>query len=501
MKQKLTNLKNLLLEINDIESAGGLLNWDQSTYMPMGGSVARARQCATLARIAHEKFISPTIGKLLDALRPYEESLPYDSDEASLIRVTRRQYEKAVQIPSEFAQRISQHQAESYNVWIKARPQNDFNAVKPYLEKTVDLSLELAGFFPGFEHPADPLIDFADYGMKVSVLRVIFADLRKSIVPLVEKITSLPPVDNSSLKQLFAEDKQMEFAKTVVKQLGYDFNNGRLDKTAHPFTTKFSIEDVRITTRVKENDFGENLFSTIHEAGHAMYEQGISSAYEGTPLAHGTSSGVHESQSRLWENQVGRNLSFWKYFYPNLKKLFPKQFSKVKLETFYRAINKVENSLIRTDADEVTYNLHVIIRFDLECLLLERKLRVKDLPEAWNERYKSDIGIVSPTNANGVMQDVHWYAGIVGGAFQGYTLGNILSAQFYDTALKVNPDIELHIEKGIYSTLHDWLRDNIYKHGSKFTASELVKRITGGGIDSTPFVRYLTQKYGTLYSL
>ncbi len=501
MKAKLQELKTRLIEINDLESAAALLSWDQSTYMPPGGAAARARQLATLGRLAHEKFTDPAIGKLLEELRPHEESLPYDSDEASLIRVTRRNHERAVKVPASFVAQLSNHTSLSYEVWAKARPTNDFPAVQPYLEETLDLSRQLADFFPGYEHIADPLIDFRDYGMKASTISALFAELRQQLVPLVQAITAQPAADDSCLHQTFPEAQQWAFGLEVIKRFGYDFKRGRQDKSPHPFTTGFSIGDVRITTRVKENNLGEALFGTLHESGHAMYEQGIREDFEGTPLAGGTSSGVHESQSRLWENIVGRSRGFWRFFYPQLQAVFPDQLGSVSLETFYRAINKVQRSLIRTDADEVTYNLHVMLRFDFELALLEGRLAVCDLPEAWRERYEADLGIVPPDDRDGVLQDVHWYSSIIGGAFQGYTLGNILNAQFFETALSTHPEIPAEIEEGEFGTLHSWLKESIYQHGSKYTATELVERVTGGPMSIKPYIHYLRTKYGELYNL
>ena len=350
MEQKLQELKTHLLEVNDLNSANALLSWDQTTYMPPGGAAARGRQMATLGRLAHEKFIDPVIGKLLDDLRAYEGSQPYDSDAASLIRVTRREYERSTRIPAEFVARLNEHQAESYQVWTEARPANDFKRVQPYLEKTLDLCRELANYFPGYEHIADPLIDFSDEGMKVSTVRPIFAELRAQLVPIVQAITAQPAADDACLKQQYPEDQQLAFGRDVIQAFGYDFNRGRQDKTHHPYMTKFSLGDVRITTRVKERDLGDALFSTMHEAGHAMYEQGIRQELEGTPLAGGTSAGVHESQSRTWENLVGRSRNFWTFFYPQLQAVFPDQLQPVPFETFYRAINKVEQTLIRKDA-------------------------------------------------------------------------------------------------------------------------------------------------------
>ena len=501
MEQKFTELKVRLAEIDDLNMAASLLNWDQSTYMPAGGAEARGRQMATLAKISQEKFIDPEIGHLLDALRPYEESLPFESDEASLLRVTRRDYEQATKIPPEFMAEFNLHSANAYQTWAAARPENDFLKVQPLLEKTLDLSRKFADFFPGYEHIADPLIDFSDYGMKASSVRTLFAELREQLVPIVKGITSQPPADDSFLRVHYPEAQQLKFAEGVVRQLGYDFNRGRIDKTHHPFMTKFSLGDVRITTRVKENYLGETLFSNMHEAGHAMYEQGIDQSYEATPLAGGTSAGVHESQSRTWENLVGRSRGFWEFFYPQLQAEFPEQLKGVSLDQFYRAINKVERSLIRTDADEVTYNLHVMLRFDFELQLLEGSLSIRDLPEAWHERFEQDFGIVPPSNADGVMQDVHWYGGAIGGAFQGYTLGNILSAQFYASALQAHPEIPVQMRQGQFATLRGWLTENVYRHGRKFTAPELVQRATGQPLTIAPYVQYLKTKYGELYHL
>ncbi len=501
MERKLQELKTRLIEIYDLNAANALLGWDQSTYMPPGGAPARARQSALLSRLAHERLTDPALGQLLDDLQPYAESLPYDADDAALIRVARREFERATRVPSAFVAQLSAHLAQMYQVWTEARPANDFGRVRDGLEKTLDLSRQLADYFQPYEHVADPLIDWADYGMRVAILRPLFGELRRQLVPIVEAIAGQPPADDACLRQYFPEKAQWDFAVDVVRRFGYDFNRGRLDKTHHPFMTKFSLGDCRITTRVNEHNLGENLFSVMHESGHAMYEQGIRMDFEGTPLASGTSAGVHESQSRLWENVVGRSRGFWEYFYPRLQAVFPEQLGAVPLDTFYRAINKVERSLIRTAADEVTYNLHVMIRFDLELAMLEGKLAVADLPEAWRARYQADLGIASPDDRDGCLQDVHWFGGVIGGAFQGYTLGNILAAQFYASALRAHPEIPAEIGRGEFGVLHGWLRENIYQHGSKFTAAELVERVTGGPLSIEPYIAYLRGKYGELYQM
>jgi carboxypeptidase Taq len=498
---KVRELKGRLQEVDNLRRALAVLAWDQSTYMPAGGAAARARQLATLGRLAHEKAVDSVLGRLLDELRPYGESLPYESDDASLIRVAIRDYQKAVRVPAAFMAELASHQAQSYQAWAAARPANDFASVRPFLEKTLALCRQYSGFFSGYQHIADPLIDRLDEGMTASTVSALFADLRQELVPLVQAITSQPPADDSCLHQTFPEPQQWDFGLEVARRFGYDFQRGRQDKSPHPFTTTFSIGDVRITTRVMEDYVGEALFGTMHESGHAMYEQGVNTGLEGSPLADGTSAGVHESQSRLWENLVGRSRPCWTFFYPRLQQAFPQQLGSVPLDTFYRAINKVQRSAIRTEADEVTYNLHVMMRFDFELAMLEGKLAIRDLPEAWRERAQTDLGIDPPEDRDGVLQDMHWFYGLIGGMFQGYTLGNILSAQFYEAALQAHPEIPAEMEQGEFGKLHGWLKDSIYQHGRKFTATELVQRISGGPMRIEPYLRYLRTKYGELYTL
>ena len=398
---KLAEVKRRLLEISDLGSAASVLGWDQATYMPPGGAAARARQGAVLSGLAHEKAVDPALGKLLDALQPYADTLPDDSDGACLIRVARRDFDKAIRVPAEFVARWSAFGSASFDAWTRARPANDFATMRPLLQQALDFSRDYAGFFAPYKHIADPLIDGPDEGMTTAAVRALFKELRAALVPIVRAITEQQPANSSCLHGKFPEPAQIDLGLAAVKRFGYDFARGRLDKTHHPFCTKFSAGDVRITTRVREDDIGEALFSTLHEAGHALYEQGVSPDLEGTPLGYGTSAGVHESQSRLWENVVGRSRGFWEYFYPALCKAFPDHFGRVPLDTFYRAINKVQRSLIRTDADEVTYNLHVMMRFDFELDLLEGRLKVADLPEAWRARFKADFGIAPPDDRAG----------------------------------------------------------------------------------------------------
>lgn len=500
-EEKFRSLTQILHQVSDLSMTARVLAWDQETYMPPGGAPARALQLGTLNALAHSKFAGDEVGVLLEDLAPYEAGLSYDSDEASLIRVTRREYARARRVPSEFVQRQSEAQALSYATWVRAKRASDFAMVAPWLARILDLSREYASFFPHSAHPADPLIDIADPGMPAAEIRRVFAGLRAELVPLVQALTAQPPADDHCLRQHFPGAEQLAFAAQVVKQLGYDFSRGRQDTTAHPFMTLFSVDDVRITTRVREDDFGEALFGSIHEAGHAMYGQGIAPTLERTLLADGASSGVHESQSRLWENLVGRSRGFWEYFYPRLRDAFPAQFSNVPLDTFYRAINKVERSLIRTQADEVTYNLHVMLRFEFELLLLEGRLAVADLPDAWIETIGRDLGVTPRNHAEGVLQDVHWFDGTIGGMFQGYTLGNIMSAQLFDAAVRAHPDIPAQITRGDFQTLLHWLRVNVHRHGAKFTPDELLVRATGEALNIQPYIKYLKTKYAGLYAL
>jgi carboxypeptidase Taq len=499
MDTHLATLKELLAEHADLDAAAALLRWDQATYMPPGGAHARGRQLAILERLAHERLASPEIRGLLDDLDAAASTATFD--DARLLATTKRDHERAVKVPAEFVAEMARHKAESYDAWVRARAANDFAIVGPKLAKTVEMSLRYAGFFEPYEHPIDPLIEEVDPGTRAASLRPLFAELRAGLLPIVRAIASQPPADDRCLRQQFPEKEQLAFGRHVIERFGYDFQRGRQDQTHHPFMTKFSIGDVRITTRIQADDLSEALFSTLHEAGHALYEQNIDPAFEATPLGQGASAGVHESQSRLWENLVGRSSAFWKAFYPELQQAFPRQLGSVGLDSFYRAINKVERSLIRTNADEVTYGLHVIMRFDFELALLEGKLRVADLPEAWRARSRADLGIEPETDRDGVLQDVHWFAGFVGGAFQSYALGNLMSAQFFAAALRAVPAIASELERGSFDQLRRWLIENVYRHGRKLSAAELLEGATGQSLSVRPYVEYLRSKYGQLYKL
>jgi len=499
VEEGLELLKRRLVEINDLSSAGAILGWDQATYMPIGGAASRARQRATLSRLAHQKATDAELGCLLDTLHSQSQGIL--EPDSSLVRIARRDFEKASKVPAGFVERASSHQSRSYAAWTRAREENDFAAMVPYLTTSVELSREYAEFFAPFEHVCDPLIDEADEGMTVAEIRRIFSELRPALIDMTREIDDQPRLDNSCLKGMFNEDQQMAFGLLVVEKIGYDLARGRLDKTVHPFSTRFSSDDVRITTRVRTDEISEAFFSTLHEAGHALYEQGVSEELDGTSLGRGASAGLHESQARLWENIVGRSYPFWEYWYPVLQNKFPGSYADVSLDGFYAAINRVERSLIRTDADEVTYNLHIMMRFDLELEMLEGRLNVKDLPEAWRARMREDLGIEPETDREGCLQDVHWYAGYIGGAFQGYTIGNVLGAQFYETALQSHPNIPNQLQRGDYSQLLDWLRTEVHQHGRRYQPNELFVRATGKPLHVAPYLKYLCEKFYALYGL
>ncbi|MES2615126.1 MAG: carboxypeptidase M32 [Bdellovibrionota bacterium] len=493
-KENFSSLNKILCDIQDLKSISNVLIWDQSTHMPVNGAAMRGRQFSTLGKLTHEKFVGTEVKNLLNSLEGYENSFPYESYESSLLRFVRKEFAKATKLSPSFVNTMLEHQAASYDMWIKARAENNFKLIEPYLEKTLELSKTYAQHFE-HEHIADPLIAESDEGFSAKQLKVIFQNLRQALVPLVDQVTKKEHVDDSCLTKHYPIDKQEKFNKYLVESLGYNFNSGRIDTTHHPFMITFSHGDVRITTRYKENNLAESLFSSIHEMGHAFYELGVDPSLDGTFLYGGTSSGVHESQSRLWENIVARSKHFWQHYYPILQKEFPQNLASVSLNEFYKSINKVSKSLIRTDADELTYNLHVTIRFDLELEMLEGNLKICDLPQAWNERYKKDLGVDVKSDDHGCLQDVHWFSSLIGGQFQGYTLGNIMSAQFYAAAVRANPTLESEIAVGEFGTLRTWLRNNLHQYGKKFTGLEVLKKATGQDLNIDPYISYLKRKF------
>jgi carboxypeptidase Taq len=499
-EQQLQELKNRMAEIFDLQRASALLNWDQQTYMPPGGAVNRGQQLATLQQIAHVKFVSEETGRLLDDLLPYVSQLDPDSLDARYVKVTKRNYDKEVKLPTEWVIEFSQVTTAAYEAWGKARAENDFPSYQPHLEKILDLAHRFAGFFAPYDHVYDPLVDIFEPGLKTADIKAIFNTLRPQQVELIHKIANCPQVDNSFMHLRYGKQKQWDFGVEIITKMGYDWNRGRQDKTLHPFTTGFGLGDVRITTRVNPNFLQPALFGTLHETGHAMYELGSDPSLDRTPLLGGASSGIHESQSRMWENLVGRSLPFWQHFYPRLQHSFPSQLGNLPLEAFYKGINKVQPSLIRVEADEATYNLHIMLRMELEMAMMEGSLATKDLPEAWNSRFKEYLGITPPDNATGVLQDVHWSGGMIG-YFPSYALGNLIAAQLWELINKDIPDLPDQIRRGEFAPWLAWLREKIHKHGSKYEPQELIQRVTGTKIDSAPYMRYLTSKYTDIYDL
>lgn len=501
MNEKMNILKNLWQEIARLQQISAVLHWDEATHLPEKASLARAEQSAVLQGLIHNKITSPEMGRVLESLQADEGNWPDDSLDKRFLQIVRKTYERSTCLPNDFQKKFTKQVSETYQTWIQARAKNDFKKVQPCLEKMLALTLEKTQHYKGYDHPLDSLIDDADEGFTVVKVEKLFSELREKLVPIVQKIGEAQKLDDSCLHQPYPIALQKEFGEKIIQKLGYDFSRGRLDKTHHPFCTSFSVDDVRITTRYRDNYLPDSLFSTIHEAGHALYEQGVNPDYEATPLASGTSMSVHESQSRLWENFVGRSYEFWQYFYPKLQKTFPDALQNVSLTTFYKAINCVERSFIRVDADEVTYNLHVMIRFALEKELLTGRLAIKDLRDAWNAAYEKDLGITPKDDKTGVLQDVHWYGGILGGYFQSYTLGNLMSAQFFQAAQKAHPEISHQMQSGEFANLHTYLQKNIYCHGKRFPTLDLIQNVTGATIHVDPFVSYLKTKYQKIYEV
>ena len=500
MEAKYEELKNRLAAIHDVHMARSILSWDQHTKMPPKAGEARAEQLGTLDLIAHEMFIDDEIGALLDELRPYEESLDYESDEGSFLRITRREYEKAKRVPPELRAEITRAGALALAAWIESRQKSDFSIFLPYLEKNVELVRQYVDCFPKHENDYDVLLDDFDEGMTTAEVRAVFDELKTELIPFIAEVTErADAVDNSFLTGHFPVERQRAFALEVLEQLGYDHESWRLDPTVHPFAMSAATTDIRLTTRYDEANL-DSLTAAIHEFGHGFYEAGIDPALERTPLSQVSSMSLHESQSRMWENLVGRGLPFWRHFYPRLRETYPEQFSSVELDDFYRALNKVEPSLIRIEADEATYNLHIILRFELEQEILDGSLELADLPEAWNARMTEYLGVDVPDDARGVLQDVHWSGGAIG-YFPTYSLGNVISVQLWEQVQAAIPDLEQQFERGEFGELAGWLRENLHRHGRKFTAKETLERVVGGPIDPAPYLGYLRDKLGGIYGI
>ncbi len=492
MNENLAELKRRLAEISDLGGAMAVLGWDQYVMMPPGGAPARAERLATLARLAHERFVDERVGVLLEELRGLESELPFDSDDAGLIRVTRRDWEKRRRVPAELAAEMVRHASQADKAWVAARAASDYAAFTPWLEKTLELKRRYVECFEDADDPYDILLDDYEPGLTAAVVEPVFERLKEGLAPL---IAAAPDEPDPFMGGPFPEDRQHALSLLVLERFGYTTDNWRLDPTVHPFCQSLSTADIRLTTRYDEGDL-HSLFSAMHEFGHGVYERGVSPDLERTPLASGASMAMHESQSRLWENLVGRSLPFWRWAYPETQKTFPELLADVSLERFHRAVNRVRPSHIRVDADETTYGMHIILRFELERMLLAGTLAVVDVPELWNTKMGEYLGVDVPEDRLGVLQDIHWSGGMIG-YFPSYQLGNVISVQIWEKVREAIPDLDEQVERGEFDELRGWLGEHVYRHGRKFTTTELLEQIVGGGIDPEPYLAYLRDKLTT----
>lgn len=504
----LETLSSRLLEIQRINSAASLLSWDQETYMPAGGGAARAEQIATLQTIAHQKFVSSEMDRLLETCLDLRTGLPleqdgelWDESSRALLREVWRDYSRARKLPSEFVTTLSRECSLAQQVWAESKETHNFKAFLPKLRTVLSLKKQETEYLGYEDSPYNALLDVYEPGATIAMLRPLFTQLKARLVPLLKRIqNSSVRIDDDFLYHAYDQARQVEFGRLVLIAMGYDFERGRLDLSAHPFTTSFHPTDVRVTTRVHEYDLPSCLFSCIHEGGHGLYDQGLDPAHYGTPLGESVSLGIHESQSRMWENCVGRSRSFWRFFYPILQATFHHQLRSVDMEQFYAVINRVKPSLIRVEADELTYNLHIMLRFEIEQDLIEGKTKADDLCEIWNQKMKDYLGITPSHDGEGVLQDVHWSMGAFG-YFPTYTLGNLYAVQIYEQAKLEIPHIEDEIAAGQLMVLRRWLGQKIHRWGRMFTPDHLSQRVTGVSLSPEPFLRYVEQKYGELYKL
>ncbi|ADR35970.1 carboxypeptidase Taq [Oceanithermus profundus DSM 14977] len=493
-------LRTFQIDTAYYQSLGALAGWDQRTYIPQKGHAHRARQFAALARLLHKRRTDPRIGEWLDAIEGSDLVADPESPEAANVREWRRDYERAVRVPDDLAVALAQAQSEGESAWESLREADDWAGFQPYLKRVLDLQREYAEAVGYETEPYDALLEDYEPGERAARLQTMFAELGRATRALLERIRGSevrPPVE--VLHRNFPVEVQRAVAYEVTGLLGYDLEGGRIDPTAHPFELSVGPGDVRITTRYYPDYFNAAFFGSVHEAGHAMYEQGLPAEHWGTPMGQAVSMGVHESQSRMWENLVGRSLGFWRFYYPKLQPRFA-ALADVGLEDFHRVVNAVRPSLIRVEADEVTYNLHILIRFELELALFRGELEVDDLPEAWNAKYRDYLGVTPPNFKDGVMQDVHWSGGMFG-YFPSYTLGNVYAAQLFEAARRDLGDLEEAFARGAFAPLLEWLRDRVHRHGRRFPPRQLVERATGAAPSTDALVRYLNDRFGALYEL
>ncbi|UCH63715.1 MAG: carboxypeptidase M32 [Fidelibacterota bacterium] len=500
------NLDILIREmriITQLRSVAAVLSWDQETYMPPGSARARANQISLILSMSHARFIGPDFRHSLSTLVDLPTGKVFEDDlapeEVRLLEMTWRDWRRATALPVEFVGELARLTAEAQHIWEQARRKNDFGLLAPYLEKIISMKRDEADYLGYDEVPYDALIDGYEPGMTTEKLQVLFDTLRPALVDLVTRIQATDVAARPDvLARDYDEAAQQEFGMDILRDMGYDLTRGRRDHSAHPFTTNFHPSDVRITTRLRRDDLTLSLFGTLHEGGHALYEQALNEDYFGTPLCESISLGIHESQSRLWENYVGRSRPFWKYYYPRLQQRFSGQLNGVSLQDFYAAVNAVAPSTVRTEADEVTYNLHIMLRFELEQAMINDSVAASDLPARWNKGMEEFLGVRPQNDAEGVLQDIHWSMGAIG-YFPTYTLGNLYGLQFYEAAKDQIAHLEEKIAMGDLGSLREWLRENIHQVGRAKTADELVRELTGGPLSAEPFIHYLEQKYGELY--
>lgn len=498
-------IRKELLEANYLKSSQSVLQWDQETYMPEGSGPARADQISYLSGLIHEKLVGEELKESLSELIDLEtgelRTITLKDQEIKLVKEAWKDYRKESALPAKFVEELSHHASTSQQAWVQARKDSSFETFQPYLEKMVELQKEKAGYLSVGGSTYDTLMDLFEPGMTTVQADTLFKELRHRLVPLIKEIQEVKHrVNNSVLSKVYDIDKQWNYGESILKAIGFDFNHGRQDRSAHPFTTGFHPTDVRTTTRLRENDLKSALLATLHEGGHALYNMGLPVEEFGNPLGEYISLGIHESQSRMWENLVGLSVPFWQYAYPKLQATFPEQLKDTDKDQFYAAMNKIRPSMIRVEADEATYNLHVMLRFEIEQLLINENFPVAELPAIWNEKMEEYIGIRPKNDSEGVLQDVHWSFGAFG-YFPTYTLGNLYSVQFYNQAKKDIPGLEDQYIHGKFAPLLDWLRENIHSKGRSVTASELIVDVTGEELSAEPFLNYLEDKYRKIYSL
>lgn len=493
MSTPLETLNSRLSDVNALRMAIALMDWDQQTYMPRGGAEARAEHLGILSRMAHETFVADETREALEAAKDGAEG-----DDAAVVRVVQRDLDLATKLPTKLVEEKTKLAAIAHEAWVKARATNDFPSFAPTLERMFEIAREEAEHLGYTEHIYDALLNQYEEGATAADARAMFDAIKGPQVELVKAIAAQPKIDDAFLYGEWDVAQQKEFTESIVKAIGFDFSRGRQDTAPHPFCTNFAVGDVRLTTRYKPY-LGSAIFGSLHEAGHGMYEQGSPQEWDRTPLAGGVSLGIHESQSRTWENIVGRSKAFWQRFLPDLKQRFP-ALGDVDLDTFYRAINKVEPSFIRVEADELTYNLHVLVRFEIECDILTGKLAVKDLPEAWNAKYAEYLGITPKSDSEGCLQDVHWSMGSIG-YFPTYSMGNLLSYQIWNALERDLGDTQALIAEGDFAPILGWLKDHVYSKGRKFAPKELVKQVTGKPMEAEDYLAALDRKYREIYQL